>query len=84
MGSELKVSRGTSLPYEIVVSGTAPIGRIELIQTTRRGTVRTYDGRSFTRVNGKLAFDRSCWTYVRVTQTDRQMAWSSPIWVDTS
>ncbi|HUT11648.1 MAG TPA: DUF3604 domain-containing protein [Thermoguttaceae bacterium] len=84
MGSELKVTRGTAIPYDITVSGTDRIAKIELIRTSREGTVRTHDGKCFVRVCGELPFHESSWTYVRVTQTDRQMAWSSPIWVDVT
>ena len=82
MGSELSVSQGTTMPYEIVVAGTDGIARIEFIQNDRQATVWTHDGRSYVRLQGELSIQKSCWTYVRVTQTDRYMAWSSPIWVD--
>ena len=84
MGSELKVAHGTTLPYKIVVSGTDRIAKVELIQAGREGIVWTYDGSRFVRLQGELLFDKSTWTYVRVTQADRQMAWSSPIWVDVT
>ncbi len=84
MGSELRAARGDTLPFDVVVSGTERIARIELIQTHREGTVWTYDSKRFVRLGGRLTFDRSCWTYLRVTQTDRKMAWSSPIWVDVA
>jgi len=84
MGSELGARRGASLGYKIVVGGTDRIARIELIQNSRRGTVWTYDGRDFVRIGGELEFAESGWTYVRVTQADRNMAWSSPIWVDVT
>ncbi len=82
MGSELRTTAGKSLPYHLTISGTAPIARIELIQTTREGTVWTHDGRSTVRLDGELTFDASSWIYARVTQTDRHIAWTSPIWVD--
>ena len=84
MGSEIEVPRGASLPYEIVVAATDSIARIEFIQNDREGTVWTHDGRSFVRLKGELTIQESCWTYVRVTQTDRNMAWSSPIWVEVT
>ena len=82
MGSELRVARGSKLPLDVVISGTDRIAGIELIQAGREGTVWRHDGKCFVRLHGELSFDKSTWTYVRVTQTDRQMAWSSPIWVD--
>ena len=82
MGSEINAPRGASLPYQIVTAGTDSIAKIEFIQTHRRGTLFRHDGSQVVRLNGELTFDRSCWTYVRVTQTDRNMAWSSPVWVD--
>ena len=71
-------------PSQIVVAATDQIAMIEFIQTSREGTVWTHDGRCFVRLNGELTFDESCWIYVRVTQADRHMAWSSPIWVDVT
>jgi len=82
MGSELKIAPGTALAYDVTISGTDRIAKIELIQAGREGTVWTYDGSRYVRLRGELEFDKSTWTYVRVTQADRQMAWSSPIWVD--
>lgn len=84
MGSEIKSAPGAALPYEITVGGTDRIARIELIQNDRVATVWSHDGRDFVRVEGELAIDASCWTYVRVTQADRHMAWSSPIWIDVA
>ena len=84
MGSELKVTRGTAVQYNIVVSGTDRIAKIELIQADREGVLWTYDGNRFVRLQDELLFDKSTWTYVRITQADREMAWSSPIWVDVT
>jgi len=84
MGSEMKVRRGDSLPYEITTAGTDLIASVEFVRNDRQGTVWTHDGRDFLRLHGELTIDASCWVYVRITQTDRHLAWSSPIWVDVT
>ena len=83
MGSEIEAERGAELPYEITVAGTDRISRIELIANGVEETIWTSDGTDYVKLHGSLRFERAAnWVYVRVTQVDRHMAWSSPIWVD--
>jgi hypothetical protein len=81
MGSSITVGTGTKLSFTGTVGGTAPIERIELV---RNGEVidsvagtsliehYTYEG---------ISADADTYYYLRVTQTDGERAWSSPIWV---
>ena len=83
MGTEIKAERGAKLPYQITVAGTDRISRIEMVVNGAEELIWAYDGTDYVKLDGERAFDRkSNWVYVRVTQIDRQMAWSSPIWVD--
>ena len=83
MGSEITCKQGDSIPYEIVASGTDRIASIELIQNGRKTVLHTYDGRDHIKLSGEYKCDTSmAWMYVRVTQVDRNMAWSSPMWLD--
>jgi hypothetical protein len=80
MGSELRLARGQAAPCTILAAGTDHIVRVELI---RNGTEELlWNGaEDLVRLDRDLRFDGPEWLYVRVTQADRQMAWSSPIWI---
>lgn len=84
MGSEIEAERGATLPYEITVSATDAVACVELVSNGREEVLWRHDGRSVVSLQGKRTFtDETNWIYVRVTQADRHMAWSSPVWVDT-
>jgi hypothetical protein len=82
MGSEVKIYKGNTLSYQIMVGGTEPIARIELIRDGEEILLWSHDGKDFVKLKGNLTFNNDSWLYVRVTQIDRHMAWSSPIWVN--
>jgi hypothetical protein len=89
MGTEIKAERGAKLPYQITVAGTDRISRIELVANGAEELIWAYDGTDYVKLHGTVFRDLSeaeipkdRWVYVRVTQVDRHMAWSSPIWVD--
>jgi len=83
MGSEIQVERGRPVPYEITVSGTEPISRIEVVRNNREEVLWTYTGEGYVQLEGEWTFEEEKnWVYIRVTQEDRHMAWSSPVWVD--
>ncbi len=67
---------------DIVVAGTAPIATVEIVKNN--GVAYTFDGDGYQEtvqwIDGE--FSGSNYYYVRVTQTDGEMAWSSPIWID--
>jgi hypothetical protein len=72
----------SSPKFQVKVVGTAPIAKVEIIKdgkfvfdTQPNGITAT-----FSYVDANPAKGES-WYYVRVTQLDRNLAWSSPIWV---
>jgi hypothetical protein len=69
---------------DIVVFGTGPLDRIEVLRNgsvvhTEKGTGA--EARVHWEDPAPLKSDRAAHYYVRVRQQDGQMAWSSPIWV---
>lgn len=76
MGSELRVDGPADV--RAVVHGTAPIERLELVG--RRGPVATVAGDGDRAEIAAAVEDE--FVYARVTQTDGEMAWSSPIFFD--
>ncbi len=87
MGDEITLKKGKPT-LDIFVHATAPIARLDIVRQTGLQTpVYVYNAKPN---KAKLQFQ---WTdhdpkagqvnmyYVRITQTDRRMAWASPIWV---
>ncbi|OGV74688.1 MAG: hypothetical protein A3K19_25450 [Lentisphaerae bacterium RIFOXYB12_FULL_65_16] len=92
MGSELKIRKDEKLQVRLKVHGTVNDFLVELFENNR--IVRTIDvitypyppalGRNGI-VDTEFTLDGitdSRWYYVRVSQRDWHLAWSSPIWVD--
>jgi len=84
MGSEVAVEHGAGLRLEAEVYGTDVLQRLEIVCDGR--VVFAEDSRSLA---AELSFEdrapgpgRSSYYYLRVTQGNGSMAWSSPIWVD--
>jgi hypothetical protein len=77
MGEEVVVASPPRL--EVQVAGTAPLSRVELIRSGLVVLTRESDDLDLT-----LAWQEDGvhvgYYYVRVTQKDGEMAWSSPIW----
>jgi hypothetical protein len=73
----------TPLPIRAVVRGTGPLARVSLIRSER--IIHTAAG-----TGPELALNFTdtapppgeAYYYLRIEQTDGQLAWSSPIWVD--
>ena len=69
-------------PLTVYVSGTGPLGRVEVIRNNL--IVYTTGGTSsemrFTWVDAH-PLEGEAWYYVRILQSDGQICWSSPIWV---
>ena len=81
MGSELVRAPGKSLQIAVSVLGTKKI-KVDLLRNNQ--VIHTWEPDSDTldlcvEDSGKESVD---WYYVRVTQEDEHMAWSSPIWVE--
>jgi hypothetical protein len=80
MGEEIRAAEAPVL--KVKVRGTAPVEKIDVIKNSQFVYAREPRERE-----AEFEFrDQSwkgeeCYYYVRVIQTDRNMAWSSPIWV---
>ena len=85
MGSELQKKQGERLAFTLSVTGTAPLTSVEVLKYVG-GDIVTYKSAPVTGTTAALSFaepvDQGTLYYVRVRQTDGEMAWSSPIWVD--
>jgi hypothetical protein len=68
----------TAPKFQVKVMGTAPIDRVEVIKDGKF-VFETSDS-EFTYVDANPEKKES-WYYVRVMQRDRNMAWSSPVWI---
>lgn len=81
MGSEIKVPEGKPVQFEISVLGTKTV-KVELLKNNQ--VIQTWEPGSDACDVTWADSDRSAsdYYYVRVTQPDEHMAWSSPIWVD--
>ena len=81
MGSEIKVPEGKPVQFEISVLGTKTV-KVELLKNNQ--VIQTWEPGSDACDVTWADNDRSAsdYYYVRVTQPDEHMAWSSPIWVD--
>jgi len=79
MGEEL---RAPAPPAEVQVIGTAPLRRVELVRNGRViHTVEPGLARAAFRFRDAQPPPGEAYYYVRATQADGNMAWSSPIWV---
>ena len=74
----------TAEPIRVSVRGTADIARVSLIRSNR--VIHTVDGNgpavNFTFVDGDRAPGQQ-YHYARIEQKDGQLAWSSPVWVES-
>jgi hypothetical protein len=89
MGSELTRTPGAELDVFAFVAGTAPLDFVEVV-ALRDGRFETIaedreSGVAFQKtIQTRVPFERATLLYVRVRQSDGEMAWSSPVWVDPS
>ncbi|HOC93599.1 MAG TPA: CehA/McbA family metallohydrolase [bacterium] len=82
MGGRLD-SRGAPVSVSIYARGVAPLEKIEVIKNGETAAVFEGDGGpefKQTHIDALRERDED-YIYIRVTQTDGQMAWSSPIWI---
>lgn len=87
MGAEMYRRSGESLAISLAVEGTAPLAAVEVVKfvdgdfAVLRGAA--LDGKTR---SAALAFadrvEQPTIYYLRVRQSDGEMAWSSPVWVD--
>jgi hypothetical protein len=85
MGDEFKSAGPATLEVEAI--GTGPIARISIIKDSQVvGTVQPGPGQAEYRgpwVDPQPAAGKHYY-YVRVEQADGQLAWASPMWIDTA
>ncbi len=82
MGEE--IATAGPVPFRVLVKGTAPIAELSLVTNGNKEIPLKANG-DWAEINGTLPPPPACgWAYyfVRVVQTDEQVAWSSPIWLD--
>lgn len=78
MGSELVTD--DALDVHVVVHGEGPLARIEVVSD--RGVIACEETNAFAH---ETRFSvRGRYVYVRVTQADGEMAWSSPVFIDAA
>ncbi|NOU36295.1 MAG: CehA/McbA family metallohydrolase [Kiritimatiellaceae bacterium] len=83
MGSEIKLSPKDQRTISFRAIGTGSIKKVELLRNNE--VIKTWDGTGDDISGGLSVTDelgRGEWYYIRITQADAQMAWSSPVWVD--
>ncbi len=82
MGSQIRARRDVEI--EIAFEGTAPVEQIDLVRGDRR--LQRWPGCGV-RFREKLVDcppSGQTYYYVRVEQTDGELLWSSPVWVDST
>ena len=81
MGSELTRPVGKSVDIDISVLGTSNV-KVDLLRNNQ--VLKTWEpGSDCLDVSlTDTGVNATDWYYVRVTQPDEHMAWSSPIWID--
>ncbi|MEO7650926.1 MAG: hypothetical protein ABIZ80_10705 [Bryobacteraceae bacterium] len=78
-----EVLRGGAPDLQVEIRGTAPLARVEVIGSGKVLLTRTPDAVSDTfRYRDVNPPGGTAFYYVRVVQRDKQIAWSSPIWVE--
>ena len=66
------------------VHGTAPLAKVVVVKNNQDWHVSENPGWECVLSLNEIEMpqDRTDWYYVRVTQEDGEMAWSSPIWIE--
>jgi hypothetical protein len=81
MGSELKIDPGDVVEFAGSVHGTAAIDRLEIVRDNR-DVYCIEPNQLDAKFHWRDRPNESAYYYLRVTQCDGEMAWSSPVWVD--
>jgi hypothetical protein len=85
MGDEFSVPLGTPVTLSVLVHGTRPVARVDVIKdfvyvySTEPQAQRV----AFAWTDNEARPAGLSWYYVRAIQDDGQLAWASPIWVQT-
>ncbi|MHB1001247.1 MAG: CehA/McbA family metallohydrolase [Armatimonadota bacterium] len=83
MGSSISVNPGDTLKFEGAAGGTSPIKTIELLCNSK--VIHTIEGKSLIEMYEHeipVAESGQQYYYLRISQSDDEKAWSSPVWVD--
>lgn len=83
MGEELTI--GASVQFRVVVTGTKPIDSLVMVTNGGEEIRLDISGKN-TNIKGNLPPPPGggwCYYFVRMVQTDGEVAWSSPIWMDS-
>ena len=86
MGEEFEIEDpSTPKVIRVRVAGTAPLEKVEVVKNNENVHCQRPDGKvcEFEWVD-ESETSGGDYYYVRVTQTDTEMAWSSPIWIDVA
>jgi hypothetical protein len=85
MGDEFSVPLGTPVTLSVLVHGTRPVARVDVIKdfvyvySTEPQAQRV----AFAWTDNEARPAGLSWYYVRAIQDDGQLAWASPLWVQT-
>lgn len=82
MGQEIVVPAGEEVRLEVSVLGTKQV-KVELVKNNNVMATKQSDTNACDVIVVDTNRTESDYYYIRVTQQDEHMAWSSPIWVDT-
>lgn len=82
MGSEISVRYGDPRVIEAAVTGTAPLERLELVRNGQVVVRHQCDDMSSHFRAEDVDAEGPAFYYLRAYQSDGEMAWSSPVWVD--
>ena len=82
MGEEIIASE--PIDMEVTVIGTAPIEKVEVLKNNKVFfTHETDEAQAHLKFTDYTPVASSSFYYARITQQDGEMAWSSPVWVDS-
>ena len=80
MGETVMLAPGEKIRLHASVMGTNLISRVEVVRNGETPHVLEPFLKSV-ELDWCDTFEEDAWYYIRVTQQDRHMAWSSPVWV---
>lgn len=83
MGSEINQLNVPNVNVGVEVYGTADVRKAELIENGSIRKILKGNSPEFKRdIEMSLPEERPLYYYVRISQVDGELAWSSPIWID--
>jgi hypothetical protein len=84
MGSETEQKTGNPVTIDTFIAGTSKIEKAEIIRNAE--VIACFNGKSdfeqFQYLDKNVPIgSKNIYYYVRITQDDANMAWSSPVWI---